>query len=339
MLDTANYPSTRMRRMRSDEFSRKLIREINLQVEDLIYPMFVMEGESKVEAIPSMPDIFRLSIDKAVAEAQEIHALGIPAIALFPVTPNHKKTLLAAEAYNPQGLIQQTIRAIKASVPKLGIIADTALDPYTIHGHDGIIDDDGYVVNDPTLEILVQQALSHAQAGADIIAPSDMMDGRIGSIRKALEQEGFVNTKILAYSAKYASSFYGPFRDAVGSASNLQQSDKSQYQMDPANSDEALREVALDLKEGADIVMVKPGMPYLDIIYRIKQQFKVPTFAYQVSGEYTMIKAAAQNNWLVEQNVALESLICLKRAGADAVLSYFAKKIAQLIVDKNRSWL
>lgn len=339
MLDIADYPLNRMRRIRSDEFSRKLIREINLQIEDLIYPIFVMEGESKIEAIPSMPDIFRLSIDKAVAEAQEIYALGVPAIALFPVTPPHKKTLLAEEAYNPQGLIQQTIRAIKASVPKLGIIADTALDPYTIHGHDGIIDDNGYVTNDATLEILVQQALSHARAGADIIAPSDMMDGRIGSIRKALEKEGFVNTKILAYSAKYASSFYGPFRDAVGSANNLHKSDKSQYQMDPANSDEALREVALDLKEGADIVMVKPGMPYLDIIYRVKQQFKVPTFAYQVSGEYAMIKAAAQNNWLVEQNVALESLICLKRAGADAILSYFAKKIAQLLVDKNRSWL
>ncbi len=335
MLDAINYPLTRMRRMRSDEFSRKLIRENVLQVEDLIYPMFVMEGESKVADIASMPDIQRLSIDKAVSEAQEVYALGIPAIALFPVTPSDKKTLLAEEAYNPEGLVQQTIRAIKASVPKLGIIADTALDPFTIHGHDGIIDDNGYVINDATLEILVQQALSQARAGADIIAPSDMMDGRIGSIREALEKEGFVNTKILAYSAKYASSFYGPFRDAVGSASNLQKSDKSEYQMDPANSDEALREVALDLNEGADIIMVKPGMPYLDIIYRVKQQFKVPTFAYQVSGEYTMIKAAAQNNWLNEQDAAMESLLCLKRAGADATLTYFAKKIARLLVDKS----
>ncbi len=339
MHNLAHYPLTRMRRMRSDEFSRKLIRETNLQVEDLIYPMFVIEGKSKAEDIPSMPDIQRLSIDKAVAEAQEIYDLGIPAIALFPVTPSHKKTLLAEEAYNPDGLIQQTIRAIKASVPKLGIIADTALDPFTIHGHDGIIDENGYIINDESLNVLVQQALSHAHAGADIIAPSDMMDGRIGSIRKALEQEGFVNTKILAYSAKYASSFYGPFRNAVGSTSNLQNFDKSQYQMDPANSNEALREVALDLQEGADIVMVKPGMPYLDIIYRVKQQFKAPTFAYQVSGEYTMIKAAAQNNWLNEQNIALESLICLKRAGADAILSYFAKKMARLLVDKSWSSL
>lgn len=339
MLYTAPYPMTRMRRMRSDEFSRKLIRQTNLQVEDLIYPIFITEGESTTEEIPSMPGVKRLSIDKAVAEAQEIYALGIPAIALFPVTPSHKKTLLAEEAYNPEGLTQQAIRAIKASVPKLGIIADTALDPFTIHGHDGIIDENGYVINDASLEVLVQQALSHAHAGADIIAPSDMMDGRIGSIRKALELDGFINTKILAYSAKYASNFYGPFRNAVGSSSNLKKSDKSQYQMDPANSDEALREVALDLQEGADIVMVKPGMPYLDIIYRVKQQFKVPTFAYQVSGEYAMIKAAAQNNWLNEQDIALESLICLKRAGADAILSYFAKKIARLLVDKSGAWL
>lgn len=339
MPNLANYPLTRMRRMRSDEFSRRLMRESNLQVADLIYPIFVIDGTSKTEDIQSMPGIQRLTIDKAVAEAQELYALGIPAVAIFPVTPASKKTLLAEEAYNPNGLVQQTIRAIKAQVPQLGIIADTALDPFTIHGHDGIINDDGYVMNDATLEILAQQALSHAQAGADIIAPSDMMDGRIGKIRNTLEQAGFINTKILAYSAKYASNFYGPFRDAVGSAHNLQKASKSQYQMDPANSDEALREVALDLQEGADIIMVKPGMPYLDIIYKVKQQFKVPTFAYQVSGEYTMIKAAAQNNWLNEENIALESLICLKRAGADAVLSYFAKKIAQLLVDKNKSWL
>lgn len=324
--------------MRSDEFSRKLIRETHLQVEDLIYPMFVMPGHSQTQAIASMPGIQRMTIDKIVEEAEEVYELGIPAIALFPVIPDTQKSLLAEEAYNPDGLIQTTIRAIKAAVPALGIIADTALDPYTSHGHDGIVDSSGYVLNDPTLEILAKQALSHAIAGADIIAPSDMMDGRTKVIRAILEQEGFVNTKILCYSAKYASSYYGPFRDAIGSGSKLK-GNKKQYQMDPANSNEALREVALDLAEGADIIMVKPGMPYLDIIYQVKQQFKVPTFAYQVSGEYSMIMAAAQNGWLVEQNTALESLICLKRAGADAILTYFAKKIALLLVDKNRSWL
>lgn len=324
--------------MRSDEFSRKLIRETNLQVEDLIYPMFVMPGQGQTQAIASMPGIQRMTVDKIVEEAREVYELGIPAVALFPVIPDAQKSLLAEEAYNPDGLIQTTIRAIKAAVPALGIIADTALDPYTSHGHDGIVDSSGYVLNDPTLEILAKQALSHAIAGADIIAPSDMMDGRTKVIRTILEQEGFVNTKILCYSAKYASSYYGPFRDAVGSGSKLK-GNKKQYQMDPANSNEALREVALDLAEGADIIMVKPGMPYLDIIYKVKQQFKVPTFAYQVSGEYAMIMAAAQNGWLVEQNAALESLLCLKRAGADAILSYFAKKIALLLVDKNRSWL
>lgn len=334
----SGYPFTRMRRMRSDDFSRKLMRETCLQVQDLIYPMFVMEGVAKTEVIASMPGIQRMSIDNIVAEAKEVYELGIPAIALFPVIPDCQKSLLAEEAYNPQGLIQLAIRAIKANVPKLGIIADTALDPYTTHGHDGIIDANGYVLNDPTLAILQQQALSHAVAGADIIAPSDMMDGRTRAIRATLEQAGFINTKILCYSAKYASSYYGPFRDAVGSANKLK-GDKSQYQMDPANSDEALREVALDIEEGADIIMVKPGMPYLDIIYKVKQQFKLPTFAYQVSGEYAMIMAAAQNGWLVERNAALESLICLKRAGADAILSYFAKKIARLLVDKNESWL
>lgn len=334
MLETVSYPFTRMRRTRSAEFSRKLIRETTLQVNDLIYPIFVTEGTAIAEAIPSMPDIYRLSIDKVVAEAKEVYELGIPAIALFPVIPSAKKSLLAEEAYNPNGLIQTTIRAIKNEVPKLGIITDIALDPFTTHGHDGIIENAGYVLNDPTIEILVKQALSHAQAGADIVAPSDMMDGRIKAIRIGLENAGFLNTQILSYSAKYASGFYGPFRDAVGSKTNTQHIDKSQYQMDPANSDEALREVALDIQEGADIVMIKPGMPYLDVIYRVKQHFKVPTFAYQVSGEYAMIKAAAQNNWLIEQNIALESLICLKRAGADAIFTYFAKKIAILLVDK-----
>lgn len=330
-----SYPFTRMRRMRHDDFSRRLMRETCLQADDLIYPMFVMEGSSKVEAIASMPGIQRMTIDKIVTEALEVYELGIPAIALFPVIPHCKKSLLAAEAYNPQGLIQLTIQAIKAHVPNLGIIADTALDPYTTHGHDGIIDANGYVLNDATLDILTQQALSHAKAGADIIAPSDMMDGRVRAIRTTLEKEGFVNTKILCYSAKYASSYYGPFRDAVGSSANLKGDNKKQYQMDPANSNEALREAALDIEEGADIIMVKPGMPYLDILYKIKQQFKLPTFAYQVSGEYAMIMAAAQNGWLVEQDAALESLICFKRAGADAILSYFSKKIAQLLVDKN----
>lgn len=339
MAKTSSFPMTRMRRMRSDDFSRKLIRETNLQVDDLIYPMFVTEGDSLKENIPSMPGIQRMSIDNLVIEAKEVYELGIPAIALFPVVSASKKSLLAAEAYNPQGLIQQAVREIKSKVPKLGIITDTALDPYTTHGHDGIVDDNSYVLNDQTIEILVQQALSHAQAGADIIAPSDMMDGRIKAIRHSLELHDFINIKILSYSAKYCSSYYGPFRDAVGSKAGLANSSKDQYQMDPANSNEALREVALDIQEGADIVMVKPGMPYLDIIHRIKTHFQVPTFAYQVSGEYAMIMAAAQNGWLIEQHAAMESLICLKRAGADAILSYFAKKIALLLVDKTRSCL
>lgn len=338
LSNNSQYPYTRLRRMRSDDFSRKLMRETVLQVEDLIYPMFVMPGHAQTQKISSMPGILRMTLDKIVGEAQEVYALGIPAIALFPVIPDSQKSLLAEEAYNPYGLIQTTIRAIKDKVPELGIIADTALDPYTTHGHDGIIDANGYVLNDPTLEILAKQALSHAIAGADIIAPSDMMDGRTKVIRTLLEQEGFVNTKILCYSAKYASSYYGPFRDAVGSSGCLK-GNKLQYQMDPANSDEALREVAQDLAEGADMVMVKPGMPYLDIIYKVKQQFKVPTLAYQVSGEYAMIIAAAQNGWIKEENAAIESLTCLKRAGADAILSYFAKKIARLLVDKNRSCL
>lgn len=333
------YPLARMRRMRRDDFSRQLMRETRLHPSDLIYPMFVTEGHNITQNIGSMPGIQRMSIDILVNEAKEIYALGIPAIALFPVVPTHKKSLLAEEAYNPDGLIQQTIRALKSTIPNLGIITDVALDPFTIHGQDGIVDNKGYVINDQTIEILAQQALSHAQAGANIVAPSDMMDGRIKTIRACLEQNGFVNTKILAYSAKYASAYYGPFRDAVGTTSTLGGASKEQYQMDPSNSDEALREVALDLQEGADIVMVKPGMPYLDIIYRIKTQFKVPTFAYQVSGEYAMIMAAAQNGWIIEQNSALESLICLKRAGADAILSYFAKKIALLLVDNNKPCL
>jgi porphobilinogen synthase len=339
MVHTAPFPNARLRRMRSDDFSRRLMRETTLQVDDLIYPMFVTEGDSVIEPIQSMPGISRMSIDNIVKEAKEVQQLGIPAIALFPVIPTSKKSLLGSEAYNEMGLIQQTIREIKSQVPNLGVITDTALDPYTTHGHDGITDDQGYVLNEQTIEILVQQALSHAQAGADIIAPSDMMDGRIKAVRDVLEQNNFVNTKILSYSAKYASAYYGPFRDAVGSKSSLGTGSKNQYQMDPANSDEALREVALDIEEGADIVMVKPGLPYADIIYRIKTQFKVPTFAFQVSGEYSSIMAAAQNGWLVEQDCALEALLCLKRAGADAILSYFAKKIAVLLVDKTRSSL
>jgi porphobilinogen synthase len=335
MLEVGSYPHTRLRRTRDSDFIRRLVRENILQVNDLIYPLFITEGNKIIEPITSMPDIQRYSIDQAVQQAKEIYALGIPAIALFPKIPLEKKSLLAEEAFNPNGLIQTAIKAIKDAVPQLGIITDTALDPFTTHGHDGITNDSGYVLNDQTVDILVQQALSHARAGADIIAPSDMMDGRIGAIRAALESTGFLNVKILAYSAKYASSYYGPFRDAVGSKMGLKSSDKMQYHMDPANSDEAMREVALDIKEGADIVMIKPGLPYLDIIYKVKQQFKIPTFAYQVSGEYAMIKAAGQNDWLIEQNATLESLICLKRAGADAIFSYFAKKIARLLVDKS----
>lgn len=336
MLETGSYPLTRMRRTRSSSFSRKLVCENRLQVTDLIYPIFVTEGVSIMEPISSMPDIYRLSIDKVIVEAKQAYALGIQAIALFPVIQQNKKSLLAEEAYNPNGLIPTAIRAIKSQIPELGIITDIALDPFTIHGHDGIIDKTGYVLNDQTIDILVQQALCYAQAGADIVAPSDMMDGRIKAIRIMLDKAGLLGTQILSYSAKYASGFYGPFRDAVGSKANIQGIDKSQYQMDPANSDEALREVALDISEGADIIMIKPGIPYLDVIYRVKQRFKMPTFAYQVSGEYAMIKAAAQNNWLIEQKIALESLICLKRAGADAIFTYFAKTIALSLVDKTK---
>jgi Delta-aminolevulinic acid dehydratase len=323
------YPFTRMRRMRRDDFSRRLMRETVLTPDDLIYPVFVLEGKGEREPVPSMPGIERMSIDLLVEEARQLARLGVPAMALFPVTPPEAKSENAEEAYNPDGLAQRAVRALKDAVPELGVITDVALDPFTTHGQDGLIDEEGYVLNDETVEVLVKQALSHAQAGADIVAPSDMMDGRIGEIRDVLESEGFIHTRILAYSAKYASSYYGPFRDAVGSAANLGKGNKYTYQQDPANSDEALREVALDLQEGADMVMVKPGMPYLDIVRRVKEQFGVPTFVYQVSGEYAMHMAAAQNGWLDEKAVVMESLICIKRAGADAVLTYFAKRVAQ----------
>ena len=319
----------RPRRMRKDEFSRRLMREHHLRTDDLIYPVFVMEGKQKEEAIPSMPGIKRQSMDLILETAKECFKLGIPAIALFPVIDPSLKTDNAKEAYNKEGLIQRVVQELKKHVPDLGVITDVALDPYTRHGQDGLIDASGYVLNDETVEVLIKQALSHARAGADIVAPSDMMDGRIGQIRKALEKEGFVHTKILAYSAKYASSFYGPFRDAVGSAKNLGQSDKQSYQMDPANSNEAITEVDLDIHEGADMVMIKPGMPYLDIIYRVKTTFGLPTYAYQVSGEYAMLKAASQNGWLDEKAVVMESLLAFKRAGADGILTYYALEIAR----------
>jgi porphobilinogen synthase len=318
-----------MRRMRRDAFSRRLMRETRLTTDDLIYPAFILEGEGQREPVASMPGIERLSIDLLVTEAAEIHALGVPAIALFPVTPMEKKSEDAREAWNPDGLAQRAVRALKRELPDLGVITDVALDPFTTHGQDGLIDAAGYVLNDETVEVLVRQAVSHAEAGAEIVAPSDMMDGRVGAIRQALEAEGHRNTRILAYAAKYASSFYGPFRDAVGSAASLGAGDKYSYQMDPANTDEALREVALDLEEGADMVMVKPGMPYLDIIRRVKDVFGVPTFAYQVSGEYAMLKAAAQQGWLEERAVVLEALLSIRRAGADAILTYFARDAAR----------
>lgn len=335
--DTIKFPLTRMRRMRYSDFSRRLMRENALTVDDLIYPMFVTEGSNQRQAISSMPGVDRLSLDLLLKEAHELYALGIPAIALFPVIEADKKSENAAEAYNPDGLVQRSVRALKAAVPGLGIMTDVALDPFTTHGQDGLINLDGYVLNDETIDVLTRQALSHAEAGADIVAPSDMMDGRIGAIRQILEANNHVNTLIMAYSAKYASSFYGPFRDAVGSAGNLGKGNKYSYQMDPANSDEALREIQLDLLEGADMVMVKPGMPYLDIIRRVKDQFGVPTFAYQVSGEYAMLKAAIMNGWLDEQQVVLESLLAFKRAGSDAILTYFAKSVAQWLRDERRS--
>ena len=323
------YPYCRPRRMRRDEFSRRLMRENRLSSDDLIYPVFVLEGKQRREAVPSMPGVERKSIDLLLEEARECVELGIPAIALFPVTPPEAKSDDAAEAWNPDGLAQRAVRALKAEFPRLGVITDVALDPFTSHGQDGLLDEEGYVTNDATVEALVKQALSHAEAGADIVAPSDMMDGRIGAIREALEDKGFVNTRILAYSAKYASSFYGPFRDAVGSAGNLGGGNKYSYQMDPANSDEALHEVELDISEGADMVMVKPGMPYLDIVRRVKDEFGYPTFVYQVSGEYAMLKAAAENGWLDEKACVLEALLCMKRAGADGILSYFSMDVAR----------
>lgn len=331
-----SFPSTRLRRLRAQRFSRSLTQENHLTTDDLIYPVFVLEGENQRESVPSMPGVERLSIDLLVESAHEWAALGIPMVALFPVVPSEKKSLLAEEAFNPDGLAQRAVKALKQALPELGIMTDVALDPFTTHGQDGIIDDNGYVLNDVTTEILVKQALSHAEAGADAVAPSDMMDGRIGAIRQALESNNFVNTLIIAYSAKYASAFYGPFRDAVGSAGNLGKSTKETYQMNPANGEEALSEVALDINEGADIVMVKPGMPYLDIVFRIKQQFQIPTLAYQVSGEYAMLKATARQGWVNGEQAMLESLLAFKRAGADGILTYFAVDAAKLLSQKSR---
>ncbi|MEZ5455625.1 MAG: porphobilinogen synthase [Lysobacteraceae bacterium] len=330
-----SFPNTRLRRMRRDDFSRRLMREHVLTADDLILPTFVLEGSGQREDIASMPGVQRLSIDLLLELAAEAVELGIPALALFPVTPASAKSLDAAEAFNPDGLAQRAVRALKARFPQLGVITDVALDPFTTHGQDGLIDANGYVMNDETIAVLVKQALSHAEAGADVVAPSDMMDGRIGAIRAALEAAGHIHTRILAYSAKYASAFYGPFRDAVGSAGNLGKGNKYTYQMDPANGDEALREVELDLAEGADMVMVKPGMPYLDVVQRVKSRFGAPTFVYQVSGEYAMLKAAAQNGWLDERAVVLESLLGFKRAGADAILSYYALAAARWLRDSH----
>lgn len=323
------FPERRLRRVRYHDFSRRLVAENQLTVNDLIYPVFVMEGTNRAQEVPSMPGVNRMTIDVLVKEVEALAKLGVPVLSLFPVIEPDLKSLHAEEAYNSQGLIPRTIRALKEAVPELGILTDVALDPYTVHGQDGIIDENGYVINDITKEILVRQALSHAEAGADIVAPSDMMDGRIGAVRSQLEIQDLVNTQIMAYSAKYASCYYGPFRDALGSSSNLKGGNKKTYQMDPANSNEALQEVAQDLQEGADMVMVKPGMPYLDVVRRVKDTFGVPTFAYQVSGEYAMHMAAFQNGWLQEKPAVMESLMCFKRAGADGVLTYFAKRVAQ----------
>ncbi len=328
------FPTTRMRRMRAYEFSRRLMRETSLSCADLIWPVFILEGDDAVEPVLSMPGVDRMTIDQLLPAAERCQELGVPAITLFPVVANDCKSEDAREAWNPEGLAQRAIRALKQQLPELGVITDVALDPFTTHGQDGLIDETGYVMNDATVDVLVKQALSHAEAGADVVAPSDMMDGRIGAIRLALETEGFPNKQILAYSAKYASSFYGPFRDAVGSAANLAGGNKYSYQMDPANSDEALREVELDREEGADIVMIKPAMPYLDIIRRVKDAFGMPTFAYQVSGEYTMLKAAALNGWLDEEAVVIEALTSIKRAGADGILTYYALQAAQWIKDR-----
>ena len=331
MSATGHFPGTRMRRMRRDDFSRRLMRESVLTVDDLIYPVFVLDGEGRVEQVASMPGVERQSLDVLLRTAERAVKLGIPALALFPVIDASLKSLGAEEAFNSHGLVPRVVRVLKREFPELGVITDVALDPYTSHGQDGLIDETGYVLNDETLEVLAKQALCHAEAGADVVAPSDMMDGRIGRIRAELNAAGQIHTRILAYSAKYASAFYGPFRDAIGSAGNLGKGNKYTYQMDPANSDEALREVALDLAEGADMVMVKPGMPYLDIVRRVKDEFKVPTYAYQVSGEYAMLKAAAQNGWLNEEACVLESLLAFKRAGADGILTYFALDAAEYL--------
>ncbi len=325
------FPLTRMRRLRAAAFSRALVRESDLSPADFIYPVFVLEGSGQREAVPSMPAIERLSIDLLVEQAREAQQLGIPALALFPVVPGERKSETAQEAYNPDGLVQRAVRALKDALPELGVITDVALDPFTTHGQDGIIDESGYVLNDTTTEVLVRQALSHADAGADVVAPSDMMDGRIGAIRRALEGGGHHNALIMAYAAKYASSYYGPFRDAVGSAGNIRGGNKYSYQMDPANSDEALHECALDLAEGADMIMVKPGMPYLDIVRRVKDELRAPTFAYQVSGEYAMHMAAFERGWLQQDPVMLESLLAFKRAGCDGILTYFALQAARLL--------
>lgn len=330
----SGFPARRMRRLRAQDGLREMVAEHHLSVKDLIYPVFVLPGTNQREAVPSMPGVERLSIDLLVEAAAEWVALGIPALAIFPVTPMAQKSDCASEAFNPQGIAQQALRALKAAYPQLMLMSDVALDPFTSHGQDGIIDERGYVLNDVTVEVLVKQALSHAEAGADIIGPSDMMDGRIGAIREALEDKGHVNTCIMAYSAKYASSYYGPFRDAVGSAANIKGGNKKTYQMDPANSDEAIHEIALDIQEGADMVMVKPGMPYLDIVRRCKAELEVPTFAYQVSGEYAMHQAAFANGWLNKEAVILESLLAFKRAGADGILTYFAPDAARLLKGK-----
>ncbi|HYP85279.1 porphobilinogen synthase [Variovorax sp.] len=332
----APYPAGRPRRLRRDEFTRNLVREHALSCHDLIYPVFVQEGRNRRDAVDSMPGVERLSLDELLPVAERCVELGIPALALFPVIDSSLKTPGGDEAFNPDGLIPRVVSALKQRFPQLGVMTDVALDPYTSHGQDGVLDDDGYILNDPTVEILVRQALAQARAGVDIVAPSDMMDGRIGAIRQALEGAGLIHTRIMAYSAKYASAFYGPFRDAVGSAANLGKSNKKVYQMDPGNSDEALREVAMDIAEGADMVMVKPGMPYLDIVRRVKEQLRVPTFAYQVSGEYAMLKAAAANGWLDHDAVMLESLLAFKRAGADGVLTYFALDAARLLRQDRR---
>lgn len=334
---SSSFPTRRLRRLRKHDFSRRLVAENVLTANDLIYPVFVIEGENKRVKVPSMPGVERLTIDQLLIEAALLVKYGVPAVALFPVVEGDKKSLMAEESYNPNGLAQRAVKALKQAFgEKLGVITDVALDPFTTHGQDGIIDDEGYVLNDITTDVLIKQALSHAQAGADVVAPSDMMDGRIGAIRQALEENGFINTQIMAYSAKYASNYYGPFRDAVGSAGNLKGGNKKTYQLDPANANEGLHEVALDIQEGADMVMVKPGMPYLDLVYRVKDTFGVPTFAYQVSGEYAMHMAAIQNGWLKEKECIMESLLCFKRAGADGILTYFAKQVAEWLYQDNQ---